>query len=395
MRRVLDGMRVLDFSFFIAGPYCAFLLGLMGAEVIRVEKPGGEDDRLLGPLTPEGHRLNLVHHLGCNKKGITLDLRKPKGQELLHELVKHADVVVESFGVKAKQMMGLSYAQLKEINPSLVLVAVSGFGTNGPHAERNCFDPTAQAMSGSMAYNGFPGNPPTRSAVPYVDYSTGVYAALGAMFALYERLRTGNGQLVDISLFDAAVSYTGMVAAELSVFGHARQQVGNHSYWLTADTFKAKDGWVFVSLLSDSTFKRFLRLAGKLDLMSDPRFASDYTRFENRDVVDPVVAAWVADRTVAEAIEALEKERIPCGPVSSVPEGLAHPQIAAREMLVDVDYPQFGHVKLPGVVTKLGLTPGAIDSRAPEAGEDNVEVYGSLLGLGEHELEALNKEGVV
>lgn len=397
MQKALEGIRALDFSRYVAGAYCGALLADMGAEVIRVERPEGEVDRELGPFAPNGENIVYGMILARNKKGITLNTRSEKGREILKELVKRADIVVENYGVEGKKIMGLDYELLSQINPAIILVSISGFGSFGPYAKKLCFDAIAQGMSGAMCYTGFPQNPPTRAAVPYVDFSSGIYGALGAMFALYYREKTGKGQMVDVALLDAAISFVaGMgVAAEYKLLNYIRPQIGNSSFYNYNNTYKAKDGWLFIYTVGNSTWQRFLKVIGREDLGRDPRFKDDMTRWQSRDVLDPIVSEWVSRYTIKEVLDLLEKARVPCGPVNNIANIVDNPHVKAREMIVDIDFPGSGLVPLSGIVPKLSRTPGKIERRAPLIGEDNEEIYCKLLNLSLEELGQLKQEGVV
>lgn len=396
MDGVLAGIRVLEISRYISGPYCGALLADMGAEVWRIEPPQGEIDRTLGPFAPNGESLPVIT-LNRNKKGITLNLPSPKGQEVLQELVKRVDVVLHNLSVDAAETLGLSYPALKEINPGVVLVSITGFGLSGPYAHRVGFDSTGQSLSGAMSFTGFPGNAPVKAGVPYVDVGTAIYAALGAMFALYHRQETGKGQLVDIALLDSAITFmqSFAVAAEYKLTGNARQPLGNQAYYAFSNCFPAKDGWVFISAVSNRVWKRLAQALGKAELTQDPRFSSDYLRFQHRDILNSWVSGWVADKTVDQAIALLEKKRVPCGKVNTVAEVVTDPQVKAREMLIDMEYPGIGKVTIGGVCIKLSETPGTIAVRAPLLGEHNEEVYCGLLGYSAAKLAQLRAEGVI
>jgi len=394
--RVLEGIRVLDFSRYLAGPYCATILGDHGAEVIRVEEPGGADDRRLGAFAPNGEAIRILN-LGRNKKGITLNLRSPRGEELLAELVKRSDVVLHNYSPASREARLLDYDRLKEINPAIIVTCVSAFGHTGPYSHRLGFDPIAQAMSGAMSFTGFPETPPTRAAVAYVDNGTAVSAALGTMLALYHREKTGVGQKVDVSLFETAFSFAANVGVygEYQLLGEVRRQIGNKSPHSFSDSFRAKDGWVMLAVNADGIWRRFCRAIGREDLIDDPRFKDNTLRAENRDALTPIVAGWVGERTVEEVVRIMEEARVPCGPVLDVPQATEVPQVRAREMLVEVEYPGLGPVEVPGVAIKLSRTPGKVVFRAPRVGEHNEEVYCGLLGLSREELEKLKEEGVV
>lgn len=394
MAKVLEGIRVLDFCRYLAGPFCCLLLAAMGAEVIRVERPGGEPDRRLGLLAPNGESF-IILGLARNKKSITLNLWSDKGKEVFKELAKRCDVIADSFSPSAKRALGLDYPSLREINPAIIVVSVSGFGQYGPYSERRCFDPIAQAMSGAMSICGFPGGPPIRSQVPYVDFGTGLYATVGTLLALLHREKTGVGQEVDIALMDSALSFTLGALAEYKLLGEVYQQIGNHGRYTASDLFEARDGWVYISIITNPIWRRFLGASGMEDLEKDPRFQDDLARYYNREVLNPIIGHWVAQRTIGEVIEALDKEGVPCGPVRTIPELVGDPHIEAREMVVDVDYPEIGKVPFSGVALKLSETPGELRTPAPRLGEHNEEVYCRLLGYDEEQLARLRAEEVI
>ena len=397
MSKVLTGIRVLDFSRYAAGPSATMILADMGADVIRVEPPSGGEDRTLGPFAPNGESLPFGIIINRNKRGITLNLRSDAGQSILKKLVAKADVIVENFSPGVKAEMGLTYETLKAINPRIIHVSVTAYGQNGPYVNRLGFDPIAQAMCSAMSYSGFPGNPPVRFQASWVDNSTGIATALGTMLALYHRQATGEGQAVDMALLDTAISFVSNmgVAAEYKVNNFVRSQIGNGSFYAYGDCFQVKDGWVYMSVIGDSLWRRLCRLLGREDWLKDERFSSDNSRFQNRQIISDVIAPWLAGKTVIEILEITEKNRIPCAPVSTVPQMVANPQVAAREMLVDVDFPGVGPVPHTGVAIKLSKTPGSIEHRAPLLGEHNEEIYCGLVGMKKNELAKLKKEGVI
>lgn len=397
MSKVLDGIKVLDFGRVIASAYCGTLLADMGADVIKVDRPGGEFDRFLGPLAPNGQALVYDLITPRNKKSITLDIRHPKGKTILEKLIKRSDVVVSGFTRPGNKLMGLEYDLLKKFNPGIIFVAISGFGQTGPYADRTSFDAIAQAESGAMSYTGFPGNPPTRGAVAFVDFGTAILGAYGVTLALFHRERTGVGQMVDVSLMDTALTYVaGMgVVAEYSLFKHIRPQIGNHSFYTFTDSFEAKDGWVMISAIGNNLWKRFMEVVGREDLIDDPRLQDDMGRFENRDLIRPIVSHWMSLHTVDEVLQMLEEARVPCGKVKTARDIIDDPHVRAREMLVDVEYPEVGSVPLPGVPVKLSETPGGIETPAAQLGEHNEEIYCSLLGYKNNDLVILKEEGVI
>jgi crotonobetainyl-CoA:carnitine CoA-transferase CaiB-like acyl-CoA transferase len=397
MTKALEGIRVLDFGRVIASAYCGTLLADMGAEVIKVERPAGEFDRRLGPFTAGGDALVYGLTTPRNKKSITLNTREPEGKKILDELVKQSSIIISGFTPKGNRVMGLDYEGLKQINPGIILVAVSGYGQTGPHADRPAFDAIAQAESGAMSYTGFPGNPPTRAAVPYVDFSTAILGAFGATLAILHKERTGNGQLVDVALLDTAFTFVaGMgVVAEYALLDHIRPQIGNHSFYNFTDSFQAKDGWVMISVIGNKIWRRFLSVIEREDLLEDDRFADDDRRFRNRDIIRPIVSDWISRHTAAEVVELLEAKRVPCGRVNSVPDLVDDPHLIAREMLINMQYPGVGAVPQPGIPVKLSETPGKIETKAPRLGEHNSEIYRRLLGYSQSQMDSLKHAGVI
>ncbi len=397
MNKALTGIRILDLSRWLAGPLGATLLSHMGAEVIRVERPKDETERDFGPFTLEGESMLTMSTLQ-NRLGVTLDISKPKGKEMLYKMVATADVLVHNSVVGSPDHEIIKYDVLKQIKPDIIVAAVSGFGATGPYAQRPCFDTIAQALSGSMSYTGFPEGPPTRSGAPWVDFSAGAHLGLGIMFALYHRLKTGEGQEIDVALLDVAVTATCAlsVAPEYQKTGFIRPRQGNRSFHSFTDCYEAKDGWVMLGVTSNPIWRRFCRAIGREDIMDDPRFAkNDEIRYLNAAELSPIVAAWVKERYVDDVVEIFTKARVPCSRVNNIPQMIEDPQVKERQALVPMEYPGLGELLIPGVAIKMSKTPGSIDRRAPKVGENNEEVYGRLLGLTPEDLAALKTEEVI
>src|ERR1044071_89649 len=269
MPGLLDGIRVIDFGRFIAAPYCAMLLADFGADVIRVERREGGEDRRLGPVTASGEG-GLFLNLNRNKRGITLDLAHPMAEAIIHRLVAGADLVIVNLPIGVMQKLKLDYERLRQIKPDIILVMASAFGPDGPYRDRIGFDGVAQAMSGAMSLTGFPG-PPVRSIVSWVDYGTALHAAFGAMAALYERLKTGRGQLIDVSLLATGVTFMQPLLMERAVTGIKREQKGNTSFYTApSDVYRTRDGWILVPTIGGDMFRRWARLVGRTDLINDP-----------------------------------------------------------------------------------------------------------------------------
>jgi crotonobetainyl-CoA:carnitine CoA-transferase CaiB-like acyl-CoA transferase len=270
----LGGIRVIDFGRFIAGPYCAMLLADFGADVIRVERREGGEDRKLGPVTESGEG-GLFLNLNRNKRGVTLDLGHPDAQKVIHSLVGTADIVVVNLPLPVMKRVGLDYDSLRAVKHSIILVMASAFGPDGPYADRVGFDGIVQAMSGAMGLTGFPG-PPIRSVVSWADYGTALHGAFGAMTALYHRQKTGQGQLIDVSLLATGVTFMTPLLAELKTTGIRREQLGNTGYYAApSDAYRTSDGWIIVPTIGGPMFRRWARLIGREDLIDDPRLKDD------------------------------------------------------------------------------------------------------------------------
>ena len=392
----LEGIRVLDLSRFQACPLCGMLLGDMGAEVIRIEEPGGAADRSWGQCGPDGESL-LFKVIGRNKKSITLKHNSPEGSNVFHELVKRSDVVLHNYTPGSPAGKELSYKSLSKVNGSIIVAALSGYGQDGPDAERPCFDGVAQSRSGSMVITGFPGDPPIKTGIAYVDIGTGLLATIGVLTALHHREKTGKGQAVDISLFDTANFMTQAMGALLlyHFYGEVRKQIGNRGFHSYNTCLKAKDGWVVLSVVTNSIWKRFVDKIGRPEMATEPGYQSDMERFRNAEPIDAVVREWVSARSVKEVIRLLEEARVPCGPLQTVDQLLADPQSLARGMVQQFDYGTLGRLPVPGTPIKLSLTPGRIRTPSPKVGEHNREVYGELLGLSESRLGSLKLQGII
>ena len=394
--RPLDGVRVLDLSRFQACPLCGMMLADMGAEVIRIEAPNGGPDRTWGQWAPDGE--TILYKIVCrNKKGITLRLEKPEGLRIFHDLIRKSDVVLHNYTPGAPISEEVSYDRLRMINPSIIAAAVSGYGQTGPDAEKPCFDAVAQARSGGMVLTGFSGDPPLKTTVTYVDLNTGLMATVGVLLALRHRDRTGIGQAVDVSLFDTASFATQSLGTLLlyTFFGELRTQVGNNGFHSFAGCFRSKDKWIMINPATDGIWKRFVKTIGHPDMARDQRFKTDMDRFRNSRAIEEVVGSWVSERTSKECITILDRERIPCSVVKTVDEAIEDQQVLARNMIINMEYPGLGMLPIPGIPIKLSRTPGSVELPAPALGEHNKEVYGSLLGFSDENLQQLKIAGII
>ena len=390
----LAGIRVVDFGRFIAGPYCAMLLADMGADVVRVDRRQGSEDRYVAPIAASGDG-TLFLTLNRNKRSITLDTAKAESAGIIRRLVASADVVVANLPIDVLKKMRLDYDALRTIKPDIILARISTFGPDGPYARRVGFDTVAQAMSGAMSLTGFPGAP-VRDIVSFEDYGTALHTAFGVMVALYHRAQTGQGQLVDGSLLATGVTFMQSLLAERSVLGIERTQTGNAAFHTApADTYRTRDGWIVVSVIGSEMFARWARLMERDDLLADPCFADDLRRAGQHEAIATIMKAWLASRTTAEAVADFEAARIPAGPVLELGQVLEDPQVRARELIKYIEYPGIPKpVPMADTAVRLSETPASIRHRAPLLGEHTDEVLREL-SFDQDEIRALRSAEVV
>jgi len=400
--KALENIRVLDLTHWWAGPTAAMLMADMGAEVIKVERPGvGDGQRHTAVHGPGVDGENLVFlFLNRNKKGITLDLKKPAGHEIFTKLVEVSDIVVENFAPGVMDRLGLGYEALSKTNPRIIMVSISGFGQYGPWRERSAFDPVIQALSGLMSVNGFPDQPPVRTGNVVADYLGGIFGYSGAMTALYWREVTGEGQWVDVSLMDATtfslgdriVRYAAVREPELIA------RLGNDLPCTIGMTpyYETRDGHLSFRASGEASVVRLAEMIGAQELISvDEGDAGMDLSYRLLAKIDAPLRDFLRQKTMDEVMEILKKFEIECLPVRTLDEVMEEPQFAAREMLVEVEHPRIGKVRIPGVVPKLSKTPGAVESPGPLLGQHNQEVYCGLLGYTEEQLAQLGEQGVV
>ncbi len=393
----LGGVRVLDLTRFLAGPFCTAILADLGAEVIKVEAPRGGDEGRYGYPAADGVPVAFLA-LNRNKKGITLDLRQPDGRALLHRFLPHVDVLAENFAGGTLAGWGLAPAELVRAHPRLIVASMSGFGQTGPWSARPSYDIVAQAAGGLMSLTGFADSPPTRGGGSLGDYLQGLFGAIGVLAALNARSATGRGQAVDVSSQDAVFSILDNWPSIYAATGKLPARIGNrHLATAPYDSFRARDGWVVIAVATNRIFRRLAEAIGRPELGSDPRFRGAAGRLERNAEINAIVGAWVAARTVAEVTDALGPERanVPCSPVYGIEELIDHPQLRARDMLLRLPHAKLGEVLVPGVPVKLSATPGAVRRLGPELGEHNAEIYERLLGLDPDELTRLRTAEVI
>ena len=394
----LANLRVLDLGTRIGAPFAATLLADFGADVIKVELPGGGDFmRSIGPFV-DGYSLFWAVE-GRGKRSITLDLRKPKGRELLLRLVEQADVVVENFRPGTLEEWGLGYDALAAANPGVILARVSVYGQTGPYRTRPGLDRNGIAIGGLMYITGYPDRPPVRPGVIVSDYLTGVFNAFAIMVALYERdaRRSAAGQWVDLSLYESILRIMEHTVAAYDRLGIIREREGNRlRNSAPLDNWETRDGrFVCIVAAGDGLFPRLARAMERPDLLDDPRFRTLALRAEHGDEINAIVADWCRRRTAREIEAILDAAEVPFSLIYNVKEIVEDPHVVARGDIVTVDDPVIGPVRMQGVYPRLSRTPGAIREGAPRLGAHNDEVYRGLLGLAEAEIVALRDEGVI
>ena len=394
MTQVLKGIRVLDFGRYIAGPFCGTLLADMGAEVIRIEKIDGSEDRFLTPISETGEGGTFMQ-LARNKLGMTLNPMKPEGREIVKKLVATADVVIANLPPDTLKNMGLDYDSLKAVKPDIILTMISAFGRGGPYSNRVGFDGLGQAMSGAMYLSGTP-EQPVKAWPPFVDLGTASFAAFGTLAALYEKQKTGKGQVVEGSLFNTALTLMNGTAIEQSALQINRVASLNRGQAAApSDTFKCTDGWVLVQSVGGPLFERWTVLMEEPHWLEDERFKDDISRGENSILISERMAKWCAERTSAEALAAMEEVRLPAGPVLSPQQVLEDPHIAAKGLFQPVDYPGMEQpAPLMRTPVELSETPGEIRHRAPILGEHTDSLM-SELGYSETEIAQLHELRVI
>lgn len=378
MSRVLEGIRVLDFGRYIAGPFCAALLADMGAEVIRIERIEGGEDRYTSPVADDGSGSAFMQ-MGRGKLGLTLNPLKPEGQEVVRRLVKTADVVIANLPPQTLKAMGIDYESLCRIKPDIILTWISAFGAGGPYSDRLGFDGLGQAMSGAMHLSGPPGHP-TKSTANYVDFGTASLSAFGTMAALLDRQKTGKGQIVEASLYRTALNFAGNFLTEQSVLELNRQSTMNRSQnGGPADTFRTKDGWILVQTVGGAMFERWAKLMGEDHWLDDPRFKDDISRGNNGDVISDRLARWCLERTSAEALAAFKEAKLPAGPVYNLQQALDDEHARESQAFIDLSYPGTPRqTKVVNTPVQLSRSTPEITRRSPTLSEHTEQILKDL-----------------
>ena len=389
-RTALEDIRVLDLGRYQAGPRIGLVLARLGAEVIKVEAPGGDESRKQGP-TVRGQSAYWVQY-NSGKKSLGLNLRSEKGKEILRRLVKVSDILIQNFRPGTMAEMGFSYEQLRELNRGIIMINVSAYGQYGPYRDRIGFDPIGQAISGMMSLTGFPGNPPTRTYNPIIDRITALHGTIGALSALHERSLSGEGQCVDVCLADTGFSMTEIQCTAYLGAGIVPERTGNGQG--LQNTYQTSDGWVLIAAMSDNIWPRVCKAIGAPEWETDPRFARPSDRAKQWQAIEERLNAVVCRRTVKEAVDAFSSLGIPINAINDIPTAAQEPHLHERELLVEVPDPIAGRIHVSGKFTKLSRSELVVGS-APVPGQHTEDILATLLDYNAEDIGKLEAEGVI
>lgn len=409
MKNHLEGVRVIDLTAYLSGPFVSLNLAAMGAEVIKIERPKvGDPCRWNPPFAgPEGVNYQSKSDMDVSllylkrnrgKKSISLNMRSEKGKEILERLVEIGDVILENFAPGSMERLGFDYERLKEINPKIIYCSISGYGQEGPYRERAAFDLTIQGTSGIMGVTGFPDGPPTRCGAWIGDMIPAMYGLSGILAALYSREKTGKGERIDISMQDACFSMIMDEALDLHLERGIPMKTGNRNPRLAPwNAYQAKDGYVIICVATNDQWEAFTEAIGREDLKDDPRFKTQEGRSKNSDEVEGIVLQWLRDLTVEEALERLREKRVACDSVPEINQVLEDPQLKFRGMIQELYHPKSGAtgIKTAGFPIHFTESRAGLTEPAPYPGQHNKEIYGRLLGVSDQDLLNLKDEGII
>jgi crotonobetainyl-CoA:carnitine CoA-transferase CaiB-like acyl-CoA transferase len=385
----LAGVKVLELAQIMAGPTCGIMLADLGADVIKVERiPGGDDTRHMDRPSVRGESASFMA-MNRNKRGVALNLKLPAAQEALKRMAARADVLTENYRKGTMEKLGLGYETLKKVNPALIYCSISGYGRSGPYADKGGYDLIAQGMSGLMSVTGEPGRAPAKSGGPVCDINAGVLGALGVVSAYVHRLKTGEGQLVDTSLFEAGIQQMYWQAAIYFATGEPPGPTGSaHILSAPYQAFRAADGWVTIGGANQANWERLVRVLNAPELLQDARFASNAERMKNLEALTELLNSKLRGWKKNDLIKALEAAGVPCGPINSIADVAADPHALAREMVVELEHPRAGRTRALGLPIKLSRTPGKVTRPAPTFGQHTREVLAEF-GFSAAEIDAL------
>lgn len=393
MKKALEGLKVVDLTTALNGPFCTMILADYGAEVLKIEPIDGEQCRFWGPIDEKSGESGFYNFVNRNKKGATLNLKSEKGLQLFYDLVKDADILVENYRGGVTKKLKIDYETIKKINPTIIYASGSGFGQYGPITHRPCYDIVAQAMGGMINLTGFKDTNPVKVGPSVADHVAGIYLALGVMLALYNRKVTGVGQQVDVAMFDTIFSILENALVNYTMGGEITERNGNVDPSISPfDVYGCQDGFVAVGVGNDKLFQNFCKAIGHLELIDDPRYkTNELRRIHYIPHLQDLVGQWCSEHTKHEIEMIMEEAGIPCGPVLNVKEAIEHPHIQARDMMVHCQHPTAGDQYFQGCVIKLTETPGEVVTPSPLLGQHNSEIF----GITEEEVKKLKAEGVM
>ena len=401
--RSLDGIRVLDLTRAMAGPFCTMMLGDLGADVIKLERPGvGDESRGWGPPfvgprteTSPGESAYFIS-VNRNKRSITVNLKSPAGLEIVQRLIDTTDVLVENFRTGVLDKMGLGVQALRDRNPRLIYCSVSGYGRTGPYAKRPGYDVVIQAEGGMMGITGPVDGPPSRVGVPIVDITAGMFAATSILAALRVREQTGQGQHIDISLYDTQAALLTNVASNYLVGGAPPRRMGNaHPNMAPYEAYQAQDGWFVLGVANEGQWQAFCEMIQRPDLQVDERFRTNGDRVAHRQALNEILAEILAERRVEAWLEELRKAGLPCGPIQAVDAVFQHPQASSRSLIIETEHPSVGTIRLPGFPYKLSDTPAELRLPPPLLGEHTEQVLAEVLGYTAEEIAQLRESDAI
>jgi len=390
----LENITVLDFTQIMAGPFCTMLLADMGADIIKIEKPGGDDIRGIGPPFINGESAAFLQ-INRNKRSIVMDLKHPDSYDVICRMISKADVIVQNFRPGVMEKLNLEYDSVRKLNQSIIYCSISGFGTTGPYKKRPGFDLVTQGMSGIMSLTGEPGGNPTKTGVPITDLNAGFYAAYGILNAYIQRLKTGKGQLVDTSLLEGGLAYTFWESAIFFATG-ASPKPGGSAHRLTApyQSFPTIDGHINIGAATQSNWIRLCGAIDRSDLLNEKKFYTNTDRMENLEELQANLNKTFRSKTTAEWLKILEQAGVPCGPVYNMEQAYNDPQVLSRDMLVEIEHPVAGLIKNIGIPVKLSDTPGSIRRPAPSLGQHTDEILAQF-GYTQQESGSYKASGIV
>ena len=391
----LSGVRVIDVTQIMAGPFCTMLLGDMGADVIKIEKPdGGDDIRRSGPPFVAGDSAAFLN-IGRNKRSVVIDIKATEGAKIVRRLARTADIFVQNLRPGRIEGFGLGYDDLRAVNPSIVYATITGYGRTGPYKDKPGFDLMAQGMSGIMGVTGHPGHPPVKVSVPITDLNAGLFTAFGVLAAYVNRLKTGTGQHVDSSLLEAGVAYTFWESAIYFATGSPPGPNGSaHQLSAPYQALPTSDGYLTIGGATQSNWERLCRAVGRAELLADPRFTLNADRMANRTALEQTLSDTFMTRTTAHWLGVLDRAGVPCGPINDMSQVYADPQVVARDMVVEINHPTAGVIRNVGIPVKFSETPGTVRRPPPRLGEHTHEVLVEF-GYTSDEIAALEQRGIV